>query len=362
MDFAKAFDKVNHSLLVHKLEHYGIRNTINHWIADFLDGRSQSVVVEGSRSNSIPVKSGVPQGSVLGPCLFLIYINDLANCVSSTARLFADDTLLHRLVAAAIDHHILQEDLKRLEVWEEKWDMAFHPDKCSVLSVSKKKEISRHPYILHGHALEHVTSAKYLGVTIQSNLSWDIHINSIVKKANQMLGLLRRNLKVSSVKTKETAYKTFIRPLVEYACTVWDPATQKDVAKIEMIQRRAARYVLHRHRNTSSVGEMLDTLKWPSLQQRRQDTRLNMLYKIKNNLVKVRTDELQPLTARARRTNSLAFQRITCNSNLKLNSFFPRTIRDWNTLPEEVVTAPSVQAFGSRLYRHHHPRSPVPNH
>ena len=131
---------------------------------------------------------------------------------------------------------------------------------------------------------------------------------------------------------------------------------------MQLIQRRAARYVLHRHRNTSSVGEMLDTLKWPSLQQRRQDTRLNMLYKIKNNLVKVRTDELQPLTARARRTNSLAFQRITCNSNLKLNSFFPRTIRDWNTLPEEVVTAPSVQAFGSRLYRHHHPRSPVPNH
>ncbi|KAK7087826.1 hypothetical protein V1264_021830 [Littorina saxatilis] len=111
MDFAKAFDKVNHSLLVHKLHHYGIRNSTNSWISSFLHGRSQAVVVEGSRSTNIPVKSGVPQGSVLGPCLFLIYINDLAARVSSTTRLFADDTIVYRLIAAASDHAALQSDL-----------------------------------------------------------------------------------------------------------------------------------------------------------------------------------------------------------------------------------------------------------
>ena len=352
MDFAKAFDKVNHSLLVHKLRHYGIRNSINCWIADFLEGRSQCVVVEGSKSSNIPVKSGVPQGSVLGPCLFLIYINDLADCVSSTARLFADDTLLHRLVAAARDHETLQDDLQRLEQWEEKWDMAFHPDKCSVLSISRKKNISKHKYLLHGHELEHVTSAKYLGVTIQSDLKWNLHIDSIVKKANQMLGFLRRNLKINSISTKELAYKTFIRPLVEYACTVWDPAAKTEIAKIEMVQRRAARYVLNRHHNTSSVSQMLQTLKWSSLEQRRQASRLNMLFKISNDYVKVQTDELHQLEERARRTNSKAFKRITCSSDVKSNSFIPRTIREWNSLPEEIVSAPSVKAFSSRLNRH----------
>ena len=308
--------------------------------------------MEGSKSNNIPVKSGVPQGSVLGPCLFLIYINDLADCVSSTARLFADDTLLHRLIAAANDHTILQNDLARLELWEKKWDMEFHPDKCSVLSITRKKKKSSHKYVLHGHELEHVATAKYLGVTLQSDLKWDVHIENIVKKANQMLGFLRRNLKVGSVKTKELAYKTFIRPLVEYACTVWDPASKTEIAKIEMVQRRAARYVLHRHHNTSSVGEMLQTLKWPSLEQRRQASRLNMLFKISNSLVQVRTDELQPLEARARRTHSKAFKRVTCTGNVKLNSFIPRTIREWNELPEDIVNSPSAQAFSSRLTKH----------
>ncbi|KAK7095258.1 hypothetical protein V1264_006690 [Littorina saxatilis] len=225
MDFAKAFDKVNHSLLVHKLHHYGIRNSTNSWIASFLHGRSQAVVVEGSRSTNIPVKSGVPQGSVLGPCLFLIYINDLAARVSSTTRLFADDTIVYRLIAAASDHAALQSDLQRLEEWESQWDMTFHPDKCSVLTVSKKKKTSAHQYTLHGHALENVTSAKYLGVTVQADLKWDIHIDTIVKKANQTLGFLRRNLKIGAVHTKELAYKSLVRPLLEYACTAWDPSS-----------------------------------------------------------------------------------------------------------------------------------------
>ena len=165
MDFAKAFDRVNHSLLVHKLNHFGIRNSTNQWISAFLHGRSQTVVVEGAKSNPIPVRSGVPQGSVLGPCLFLIYINDLSSRVSSLTRLFADDTILYRFVAAATDHNILQDDLKKLELWESEWDMSFHPDKCSVILVTKKKEATHHQYILYGHTLDHVSSAKYLGVT-----------------------------------------------------------------------------------------------------------------------------------------------------------------------------------------------------
>ena len=129
-----------------------------------------------------------------------------------------------------------------------------------MLTVTRSKESNQHQYSLHGHVLQHVTSAKYLGVTIQADAKWDQHTTNIVNKANRTLGFLRRNLKIGAISVKELAYKALVRPLLEYSCTVWDPFSQKDVSKIEAVQRRAARFVINRHRNTSSVGEMLQTL------------------------------------------------------------------------------------------------------
>ena len=210
MDFAKAFDRVNHSLLVHKLEFFGIQGTANRWIESFLKNRTQAVVVEGETSSAISVRSGVPQGSVLGPCLFLLYINDLPDRVSSVSRLFADDTLLHRLIASIKDRQTLQQDLKELEKWEEEWDMSFHPNKCNVLPVSRKLDKKKKQdqntetfsYDLHGHTLESVDCAKYLGVTIEKNITWSKHIDNIHAKANRLLGFLRRNLRVATTKNK----------------------------------------------------------------------------------------------------------------------------------------------------------------
>ena len=130
IDFAKAFDRVNHSLLVHKLNHYGIRGNTNSWIENFLHDRKQAVVVDGAKSDYKYVKSDVPQGSVLGLCLFLLYINDLPLRVSSPYRLFAVDTILYRFIACAQDHTVLQQDIKHLEKWESEWGMSFYPDKC----------------------------------------------------------------------------------------------------------------------------------------------------------------------------------------------------------------------------------------
>ena len=170
MDFAKAFDRVNHSLLTHKLDQYGVTGKTNQWISSFLHNRSQSVVVEGETSEPINVKSGVPQGSVLGPCLFLAYINDLPERVKATSRLFADDTLLHRLIKEAEDRKSLQEDLERLEKWEDQWDMHFHPQKCNILPIERSKpKVEPQDYFLHGEKLEKVTEIK-LGVILQNNL------------------------------------------------------------------------------------------------------------------------------------------------------------------------------------------------
>ena len=194
MDFSKAFDKVNHSLLVDKLHRYGIQGRTNKWIKNWLSDRTQTVVLEGARSYTARVRSGVPQGSVLGPCLFLYYIHDISDSVKSKVRLFADDTIMYLAINSNTDASSLQEDLNRLAQWEAMWHMAFHPEKCQVISITRRRKVLKHTYLLHGHPLAHVDSAKYLGVTITSDLSWNKHVNNIATKANHTLSFLKRNL------------------------------------------------------------------------------------------------------------------------------------------------------------------------
>ena len=143
--------------------------------------------------------------------------------------------------------------------------MEFHPLKCNVISITNKRDPIVHNYKLHGHTLEHVESAKYLGITLQSNLKWNQHVDTITSKANKTLGFLRRNLKIKSEKIKEKAYKSLVRPLVEYASSVWDPHNETQVNQIEMVQRRGARFVKGNYRQTASVGKMLEDLNWQSL-------------------------------------------------------------------------------------------------
>jgi len=293
----------------------------------------------------------------LGPCLFLAYINDLPLRLSSQTRLFADDTALHRPVQSRIDQQLLQQDLQMLEEWEQKWDMQFHPGKCITLPVTRRhvnNRITPADHQLHGHTLENVTSVKYLGVTIGHNLSWDEHIDSICSKANSTLGFLRRNLRVGSTHIKEVAYKTFVRPILEYASTVWDPHTQTNVNKIEMVQRRAARFVLNKYHRTASVSNMLEHLGWEPLQTRRKNARLAMLFKIQNDLVHVSKSHLIPKPIRPRRGQARQHSKqyvedISHLQDYRTESFFPRTVRDWNNLPQKTVDADTLDTFVSRL-------------
>ena len=282
--------------------------------------------------------SGVPQGSVLGPCLFLAYINDLPDSITSRARLFADDTIVYMTIKSQADSLLLQKDLDRLQVWEHNWKMEFNPEKCEVLHISKKKKPLIHPYILHGKTLKNTESSKYLGVTITKDLNWTKHINSTVAKAKNSLRFIKRNVKSSNVEVKEAAYTTYVRPQLEYCSVVWHPWQKYLTNKIEGVQRAAARYCLNNYDYTSSVSNMLTLLKWESLAQRRICTSLILIYKIQHNLVHVDHHHLTP----TRNQNFLIPQSRT---QYHMNSFFPRTIRYWNGLPNQVKLSPSLDAF-----------------
>ena len=231
LDFSKAFDKVSHSKLLYKLHEHGIRGCTLDWIRSFLIGRTQVVVLEGEKSDEVPVTSGVPQGSVLGPLLFLLYINNLPDHVKSQVRLFADDTAVYLTINNLNDCNTLQQDLNTLEQWEIKWEMRFNPSKCQVLNITRNKHKIKQNYILHGHILETLTSAKYLGVDLSEDLSFNTHINRICTTANRTLGFVKRNIQTQNKKVKETAYKTLVRPQVEYWSPVWSPYIKQNINK-----------------------------------------------------------------------------------------------------------------------------------
>ena len=171
LEFSKAFDREPHQRLLRKLDHYGVRGNSFDWIRAFLTHWTQQITVEGATSDSVEVLSGVLKGTVLGPLLFLVFINDLPDCVQSKIRLFADDCILYKRIKNQNDWNILQDDLNSLAEWEKKWGMPFHPEKCSTIRVTRSRNQISSNYPLKGHTLEMEDSTRYLGVGLQSNMS-----------------------------------------------------------------------------------------------------------------------------------------------------------------------------------------------
>ena len=198
MDFSKDFDKVDRKRLLLKPHRFGVNSDVTTWIGSFLLNRTQRVVLVGEDSDTCPVMSGVPQGSVLGPCLFLLYINDMPDMIESNIRLFVDDTIMYLTVSKHADCQTLQSDLSKLETWESEWLMVFNPDKCEVIRITNKKKTTLFNYTLHGVGLKETDSAKYLGVNISRDLSWAKHINQITIKTNNSLKFIKRNFQTNN--------------------------------------------------------------------------------------------------------------------------------------------------------------------
>ena len=304
--------------------------------------------VEGVHSKATEVTSGMSQGTVLGPFLFLVYINDMPEKISSTTWLFADDSLVYRIIRSKEDQAILQGNLDKLQKWERDWRMQFNPDKCEVVRITNKRNPLVHKYHIYGTQLQTVKDAKYLGVTISSDLSWNKHVDNAVKKATTSLNFLKRNLNACPTVVKDKCYKSLVRPIMEYASCVRDPHTQRNINKLEMVQRRAALFVKGDFDRTSSVTSMLADLRWNTVQERTMQSKSIMLYRIVHNLVAIpATPSLIP--ARASRGHNMRFCRPQSTMNAHLYSFFPSTIYICNQLPEYAVSAPSLEAFKQRL-------------
>jgi len=371
LDFSKAFDMVPHAHLLHKLSNYGITGSLHSWLRCFLTERTMQVVVEGDASEQTSVDSGVPQGTVLGPLLFLCHINDLPESVKSQVRLFADDCLLYREINTFADHHTLQADLKSLEAWAEKWGMKFNATKCYIMSFARRSP-SQFFYSLDNTILKSVSSNPYLGIQLSENLKWSTHINSITKKANCSLGFLRRNLKHCPTVCKRNAYLALIRPLLEYGAVVWDPYLKQDIDKMERVQRNAVRFIARDYRSTTPgfVTGLLNKHDLPLLKDRREQLRLTFYYRVVEGLVPAIPPE-QFLQAqkpgrmiRPRNTsdymtknpienyirnNKKCFKLPECNTEQYKQSFFPRTIAAWNHLDDSVVSSVSTESFKTAL-------------
>ena len=358
-DLRKAFDSVPHRLLVDKLAQLGLNSYILRWITDYLTNRRQKVTIEGECSGTVKVLSGVPQGSVLGPLLFLIYVNDINQCSlsrNSFLSLYADDMLLYKILNHSTwctDLAALQQDIISLSDWVNVNSLSFNTSKCKWMLITRKSLASHHVSLTIGEdILERVDNFKYLGITIKSDLSWTTHIQNICGKARRLLGLLyRKYYCYSNYQTLLRLYVALVRPHLEYACEVWDPHLTKDINALESVQKFALRMCTKQW--STPYQDLLTITNVPSLKSRRCYLRLSLLQKIKNGTFFF--PQIHLITERhaiGRHNRDQLLKRPFARTNLYYYSYLPRTITVWNKLPASVVNASSAAQF-KKLWSEH---------
>ncbi len=264
LDFSKAFDSVDHGILLHKLQMHGINGTLLQWFENYLNERWQRVVIEDVASAWSPVTSGVPQGSILGPLLFVMFINDLPDNVSpgTVSSLYADDSKLYRKIRSKEEFQCLQEDLSQLEKWSNESRMRFNTDKCKVVTISRKQNPIKFAYRIYGKELSPCQKEKDLDILVSNNLKLDPHIIKMVAKANKMLGILKRTcFDINNTQVRKTLYLTLVKSQLMYGSEVWCPLIGSNLSKrIERVQRRATLWVLKKRRGELSYQQRLTEL------------------------------------------------------------------------------------------------------
>ncbi len=354
LDISKAFDKVYHEGLLHKLQTFGITGSLLRWFHSYLSDRKQRVVLPGASSTWRATNAGVPQGSILGPILFLIYINDIVNNLESNPFLFADDTSLFEILDQP--HEAISKinrDLHRINLWSEQWRVTFSAPKTHYMIFSKKiiKPIYQ-PLYFGGQQIQQIPQHKHIGLNFNEKLTWDDHIKAICSKAMQRVGILKRTSRLIPRKAKETVYSAFIRPLLEYASVIFDGCTKKLANSLERVQRQAALACTGAYQRTSH-NSLLQELGWDTLATRRECHKLTYMYKIVNGLVPhylqtlctQRVHERTTYNLRNRNNLIVPYTRTVSFSR----SFIPSSIRLWNNLQIDIRESQTLSSFKSTL-------------
>ena len=385
-DFAKAFDSVNHDIILEKLKNrFGIDGFLLKFFVEYLSGRKQRVVIGNTYSDDLNVASGVPQGSILGPLLFVLFINDIGNKVSSNSNilLYADDTKLYREISCVADSVILQDDIAVLNNWAIENKMKFHPDKCKVLSVTlKKNDMPRFTYKLGQTPLQYVQSEKDLGISITPNLCWTKHCNNLCSKAKRNLGLLRRTCSfVKNIRQRRSLYLAMIRSQFEHCSSVWAACSNTMFETMESVQKRCIKWILQEE--LDSYTPYMYVLKCKQLDILPLRSRLTLkdlkifhsmiigtfpsplpnylhFHKSNNRLRSSHLDNFSIVSDIKPRVtvnyNKSATDTVSSSLTQFSNSFYFRTMNAWNSLPLETkkLTSPSLfeQSVVAHLWNH----------
>ena len=353
LDFARAFDTVPHDLLRTKLRMYGVRSHNLNWIMNFLQNRYQRVVINSECSSWTKVKSGVAQGTILGPILFLCFINDIPNNISSTIRLYADDCILYRPISTLDDCKILQNDLDVLSRWSETWMLDFNVSKCKIMKMSRKFHNITYKYSINEQMLQNVKSEKYLGLVINSSLNWNDHCKDVYTKCNRIMGIIRRNFVDCPRSVLKSLYESLIRSRLEYCCIAWDLYRNTHKQMIERIQKRYVR-MMYKDWSTS-YNVLLQKIGLNSLEIRRKYHWLVFNYKIVNNLINIgQVNRCTPANRIGRNDNTFKMYVPFAKTDYYMKSFYPQTINEWNKLPQYVVEKQSLNIFKTSLKMHLH--------
>lgn len=352
-DISKAFDRVWHKGLITKLGAYGFKGEFLHWINNYLFNRKQQVLISNNRSNFSNINAGVPQGSVLGPLLFLIYINDIADDLESLARLFADDTsMAHSSSNLTEIEDTLNRDLARINEWSKMWLTTFNPSKTEVLFISNTENANSISLQFDGTILQPVDSHRHLGVIFSSNAKWQTHINAIFDSCMKKVNVMRKFKYILNKHVLLRIYKCFILPVLEYACEVWDGCTEIDKQRLESVQLEAARISSGLPIYASKESIYFETDLVP-LAFRREQRKLTLFYKMHNNLVPSYLYNLLPETVsqasryplRNNDNYTIPKHRLTLTSL----SFIPSTIKLWNSLDTNTRNSQSVASFKNSI-------------
>ena len=363
LEITKAFDVLNFDILLKKLDAYNCHISTVKWFQSYLYGRKQFVKLDDLKSSTFDQLNGVPQGSILGPLLFNIYINDMPLCIDYVnADLYADDTTLYAIANSVnILQNNLSHDLNNFSNWCNKNNLVINTNKskCMIITSRQRRKHLTHTELtlsVNGQKLECVDNLKILGLIIDENLSWKYHIDNLCKNLSSLTGLIWRIRNYLSYDMKVLFYNSFILSRLDYCICIWGGATKIYLEKLHKIQKRVARIILNVDFNEMTSKDMFYNLKWMSIYDRIYFKRCIDMYKIANDLV---PQYICDNFSSQNQCNYSLRSRMGLNYDVRhpklilfQRSFLYAAVSSWNNLSASVRTSPSLDLFKRTLKSH----------